>query len=194
MQKNNEQITWKPMKKKCVFKTRIMDINEQEAISPEGNTSTYVVLDAPDWVITIPFLNKEQALKDHGIHEDCFLMVTQWRHGSAEISIEFPGGVVDKGEEPLIGAKRELLEETGYRASEIICLGSINPNPAIYSNTLHVYYTESMENCNTRSLDDDEFVNLTAVPVNEVIDNMGKKPYIHALMGTALMYYMQHKR
>ncbi|MEJ7712512.1 MAG: NUDIX hydrolase [Pyrinomonadaceae bacterium] len=47
--------------------------------------------------------------------------------------------MVDPGEEPLEAAARELLEETGYRAKEIIYLGKTHPNPAIQGNWIHTY-------------------------------------------------------
>ncbi len=193
MSKNEEHLIWNTTEKNIILQTRIMDVNEQKAVSPEGNESTFIVLDAPDWVITIPFLDKEQAQKEYGIPEDCFLMVTQWRHGNEQLSTEFPGGVVNENEPHQVGAKRELLEETGYDAGEIKHLGSINPNPAIFSNTLHVYSAKQLTNTKIRNLDEDEYVRFQAIPVREVKANMGKAPYTHALMGTALMYYIQNE-
>ncbi len=194
MAKNTENLTWKTKNKELLLETRIMDVNTQVAVSPEGNESTFIVLDAPDWAIIVPLLHREQALLDFEIDEDCFLMVSQWRHGSECLSIEFPGGVVDKGEDPLKGAKRELVEETGYEAGDIFHLGSINPNPAIYKNNLHVYGAKNLQNTHKRNLDEDEFVSFHAIPVREVTENMGKPPYVHALMGTALMYFLQQKK
>ncbi len=190
----SKNLTWTTKEKSLLLKTRIMDIHTQTSISPNGNTSQFIVLDAPDWAIIVPFLKRSDAKAQYNIDEDCFLMVTQWRHGSEELSIEFPGGVVDKGEEALEGAKRELLEETGYEAQEIVHLGSLNPNPAIYKNTLHVYAAKELRNTHSLHLDEDEFVSFQAIPVSEVKANMGKKPYVHALMATALLLYVQNEK
>ncbi len=191
MSKTEKNLIWDTKKRELLFETRILDVMSQVSTSPEGDESTFVVLDAPDWVITVATLNRQQSKDDFGIDEECFLMVRQWRHGSEEISIEFPGGVIDRGEDPLFAAKRELLEETGYKAGSISHLGSMSPNPAIFRNTLHVYFASELKNTHELNLDDDEYVSAMAIPVREVYKNMGKKPYIHALMGTALMYYMQ---
>src|SRR5512138_1734078 len=51
------------------------------------------------------------------------VLVKQYRHGICEVLLEFPGGVIEDGEDPMAGAKRELLEETGYRATDLIPLG-----------------------------------------------------------------------
>ncbi len=185
-----ENLEWTSTKKTHLFSTRIMEIYNQASISPEGNESNFVVVQAPDWVITVPILEAKYANEKYSINEDCFLMVSQWRHGSEEISIEFPGGVIEKGEVIEEAAKRELLEETGFYANTITHLSSLNPNPAIFQNTLHIFAATDLKNTFKQNLDTDEYVGFRPVPIREVITNMGKKPYCHALMATALMVYM----
>ena len=184
-------LKWSPTQRKSLLKTRIMEVFAQESVSPEGTDSSFIVLDAPSWVITVAVLNKEQALADFNIDEECFLMVTQWRHGNEKLCTEFPGGVIDDGENPEVAAKRELLEETGYNANTITHLATVSPNPAIFSNSLHVYLARDLVNTKKLQLDHDEFVTATAIPVKEVIKNMGNSDYSHGLMATALMFYIQ---
>ena len=50
------------------------------------------------------------------------VLVKQYRHGAGRVTLEIPGGLVDKGEDPLRCALRECLEETGYRARNAISL------------------------------------------------------------------------
>lgn len=180
----NPELVWQPLNQKTIFSTRIFDINEIESCSPEKDTATFYTLHATDWVIVVPVIRNEDGVES-------FLMVKQWRHGAQQLSIEFPGGVIDKGETPIHAAARELLEETGFQAGELVPGASISPNPAIMDNTCHIFFARNLTNTHQLDLDDDEFVNSEAIPITQVIENMGHGLYIHALMSSALFCYIQ---
>jgi 8-oxo-dGTP pyrophosphatase MutT (NUDIX family) len=176
-------LIWKEEGRKPVFKCPVFSVRETYYRSPDNEVKTFTVMDAPDWAIVIPLLKTERGA--------CFVMVRQWRHGAAELSLEFPGGVFERDEQPVVAAARELSEETAYKAGRIAALGSCSPNPAIMANHVHFFLAEDLQPLDSQNLDEDEFVDVELVPVNEVIQNMGRPPYIHALMGTALALYLQ---
>ena len=180
-----DRLTWKEEGKKTVFTCSVFSVEERYCRSPFDKLKTYSVLNASDWAIIIPVLNTEQDRK--------FVMVRQWRHGALELSVEFPGGVLEKGEDAEAGAARELKEETGYSAGTIVELGVFNPNPAIMSNKVHFFLALDLSPPTGQELDEDEYVEVETVSCEEVLSGLGKPPYIHALMGTAMALYLGHK-
>lgn len=175
-------LIWKEENRIEVFRSRVFSVRDTECRSPKGDIGHFTVIDAPDWVIVVPVIETKEGRR--------FAMVRQWRHGSREISVEFPGGVIEAGETDRAGAVRELEEETAYRAGKLVKLGDMAPNPAIMSNRVHFYLAEELEALPSQNLDDDEFVDVELVDAAEVVRAMGKPPYIHALTATALALYL----
>lgn len=160
----------------------MLSVRDTECRSPEGTLQTFTVIDCADWVIVVPVLENKAGRQ--------FLMVRQWRHGSKELSVEFPGGVIESGESPEAGAARELEEETAYRAGRLTKLGTMGPNPAIMSNHVHYYLAENLTPLPRQNLDEDEFVDAEIIPEKDVLSGMGKHPFIHALTAAALGLYL----
>ncbi|MDR1972633.1 MAG: NUDIX hydrolase [Treponema sp.] len=181
MEKNS--LEWQETGSRRVFDCPVFAVRELDSRSPENKTKTFLVMDAADWVISIP------VLQDGGERE--LVMVRQWRHGSRELSLEFPGGVMEKGEDPERAAERELREETAYQAGKLQKLGEFRPNPALMSNTVHIFLAEDLRYTGSQELDDDEFIEVVRVKPREVLRGMGQAPYVHALMGSALALYLR---
>jgi 8-oxo-dGTP pyrophosphatase MutT (NUDIX family) len=181
MEYNN--LIWKEESRKTVYDCPVFSVEERICKSPENTPKVYTVLDTRDWAIVIPVLETEQGRE--------FVMVRQWRHGAKELSLEFPGGVFEENEDPVQAACRELREETAYIAGKITGLGLFSPNPAIMTNHVHFFLAEDLRSAGSQELDDDEYVEIETVPWEEVLRGLGKKPYIHALMGTAMALYLQ---
>jgi len=88
-----------------------------------GREHGFFLLEAPDWINII-------ALTPAGE----ILLIEQYRNGVDQLTMEIPGGMVDSGEEPIEAARRELEEETGYRAGDLFEIGWVDPNPAFLNN------------------------------------------------------------
>ncbi|MGI5174655.1 NUDIX hydrolase [Treponema sp. OMZ 840] len=187
----NNNLIWEVNTKTGIYKTPVFTINDQQAVSPAGEKKSFITVNAPDWVITVPVLSANDMQKSAGISEPCFLLVKQWRAGENKLSIEFPGGVINEGEAPEDAALRELREETGFKAENCTLLGTMNPNPALFCNTVYFFTATALSDIGKPEPDEDEFLQPLVVPIGEVYKKMGRPPYIHALMAAALYLYGQ---
>jgi 8-oxo-dGTP pyrophosphatase MutT (NUDIX family) len=185
MNMNEKDLIWKEEGRRVVFNSPVFAVEERSCRSPDNLVKTFTVLEAADWAIVIPVIETGQGKN--------FVMVRQWRHGACELSLEFPGGVFEQAEQDVEAARRELEEETAYTPGKIKKLGVFNPNPALMSNSVHFFLAWDLQALPRQNLDEDEYVKVEIVPEKEVIKGMGRAPFIHALMGTALALYLQER-
>ena len=180
MQTEFRSLAWETTETERLLHTPVFDVYSQHEVSAMGPHGDYVGIHAPDWVVIM------------ALHDGNFVLVRQWRHGEDRITLEFPGGVADQGEEPAQTALRELEEETGYRAGKLTCLGKVSSNPALFKNHFSVFLAEDLVQTGEQHLDADEFLKYEEVPVEEVIRRYGDEELTHAYMGTALAFYFRH--
>ncbi len=114
------------------------------------------------------------------------VLVKQYRHGVKEVLLELPGGVIEEGEDPLIGIQRELLEETGYASSNVVEIGHSYPNPANQTNTIYSFLAVDVEKIAELHLDDGEDIEVELIPLDELIEMTRRSEFMHALQLTTL--------
>ena len=176
---------WEPRGSRRMQDFGIFQAVEVERAGPHGKVGRFVILEAPDWAVVVP------SLKRNG--RRFLLAVRQFRQGSGRVSVEFPGGVVEKGEAPEHAALRELREETGYAAERLTLLGDVSPNPALMTNRFHVYLAEDLTLAGEQSLDEHEIVDFQEIPEEEFLERLGTPPYDHALMASAAFLYVRYR-
>ncbi len=126
---------WTVLETEFLQDCRVFSVSRLHAKSPHtGRSHPFFCIDSPDWVNVVPITPDGDVV-----------MIRQYRHGSSEVTLETPGGLIDPGEQPAEAAARELLEETGYRARVLSPLGEINPNPALFRNKLHAFIAHDVE-------------------------------------------------
>jgi ADP-ribose pyrophosphatase len=96
------------------------------------------------------------------------LLERQYRHAAAQFLYEIPAGKLDNGEDTLAGAKRELLEETGYQAKHWSKLVRFFASPGFLGEWMQVYLAEGLTPGDAQP-EDDEQIELFAVPLSEVL-------------------------
>ncbi|MEY2820035.1 MAG: hypothetical protein RL275_3498, partial [Chloroflexota bacterium] len=99
---------------------------------------------------------------------------------------------VDEGEDPLAGARRELMEETGYSAENFVEVGRIYPNPAIQENTLFCYLATDVELTGEQHFDETEEIEVHLVKLDELLGMVRNGKFKHALHVAVLFQALAH--
>lgn len=96
------------------------------------------------------------------------IMVEQYRPGVERVTLEFPAGVLDEGEDPVSGALRELAEETGYRARNGRVIARADLDPAIETSIVHIVIATDCARAGEPKQDDGEAVVLRLIPEEDI--------------------------
>lgn len=176
---------WIELSSRRLLDCRVFQVGSSERQSTSGKKGTFFSVDALDWAGIIPVVETQEGR--------CFVMVRQYRHGTKNLSIEFPGGIVERGENPATAIARELLEETGYQADMIVPLGILSPNPAFMTNRFHAFVAEGCVLTCPQRLDENEEIEVMLVPEQEAIDMIGAEDMGHALMTATLFFYARYR-
>jgi ADP-ribose pyrophosphatase len=149
---------WQIEQSEEIVDCRVFKVRKDVTVNPRtGVAHDMYVLEQPHWVNVIPLTPDEQVI-----------LVRQWRHGSQTVELETPGGLMDKDELPEQCARRELLEETGYEAADLVHLGAVRPNPAIQNNTQHYLLATGCRKVAEPKLDRAEDITVRLVPLADI--------------------------
>jgi 8-oxo-dGTP pyrophosphatase MutT (NUDIX family) len=170
---------WTPIERERIAECRVFDVHRLSSRSPRtGEPHTFFQISAPEWVNVVPITTDDEVV-----------MIRQFRQGAAELTLETPGGMVDPGEAPIEAGARELLEETGYCGEGLIPLGSVNPNPALFDNRLHVFAALRCERVAEIQNGTTEETHVELVPRSQLPALVAKGAVDHALVVAALALF-----
>jgi 8-oxo-dGTP pyrophosphatase MutT (NUDIX family) len=143
-----------------------------DCLTVEGaRIAPFYVLEYPDWVQVVD-------LDD----EDHVLLVEQYRHGLGLASLELPAGGVEPADAgPLQAAARELLEETGFTASDWRYIGALSPNAASHNNRTHIVLALGARPEQGPEDNPAERMNIIRLPAAEVIGRVMAGEIVQAM-------------
>lgn len=183
---SHHHLRWQEDRRERLLDAVVFSVDKSVQRGPEGRSAEYYLLNTPDWGNVVAVTEDEKG-------RECFVMVRQFRHGSMNVSLEFPGGVIDPGEDPKEASARELTEETGYIAEELTLIGEINPNPAFMNNSCYTYLARGLHRKQDQDLDENEVIDVELVPVDSIkVDREGS--FFHAMMVVALHFYQEWRK
>jgi 8-oxo-dGTP pyrophosphatase MutT (NUDIX family) len=142
-----------------------------------GTCRDFYVLEAGDWVNVVPLTPDGRMI-----------LVRQYRHGTDEVTLEIPGGMVEPGQTPEEAARRELAEETGCEPHGLVFLGRVRPNPAIQNNWRHTFLALGTVPAGPPRPDEDELLDVVVVPQDE-IPRLVAEGAIHHTVVLAAFYF-----
>ncbi len=140
-----------------IFGGKVLHVVRDTVELPNGKPATREVCLHIGAVAVIPLTDDGKVIAER-----------QYRYPHGRVFLEIPAGKLDsKDEDPLEAAKRELREETGAMAEKFTYLGKLIPSPAVLSEVIHLYLAEGLT-FGERELDEDEFLDVTEIPLEEL--------------------------
>lgn len=169
---------WNILESRKTFEDNFLSLRTDKCQRADGHiVPTYHVLEFTDWVTLIPITD-----------EGNIVLIQEYRHAGSVVLTGIPGGVLEPGEENIEAAgRRELREETGYTAREMIPVGTCFPNPAVQNNRLHYYLATGCQKTHEQSLDSNEDIAVLELPYKEFLA-YETFHHQHALHAAALFY------
>ena len=177
--------TWERLASEVAYACRIFSIRRDRArFSRDDAEHDFHVLESTDWVNIIPITTSKEVV-----------LVRQFRHGIRDTTLEIPGGMVDAEDpSPLVAARREMIEESGYDSERVEALGRVHPNPAIQNNRCHSFVAWNVERLHDPHFDSTEETEVVLVPLVRIPDLIRGGDITHALVVVAFHWLALHTR
>ncbi|NMO96908.1 NUDIX domain-containing protein [Paenibacillus lemnae] len=137
-----------------IFEGKIISLQLDTVMLPDGKTASREVVRHPGAVAVL------------ALHQDKMLVVDQFRQPLGRCEVEIPAGKLEKGEDPMEAAKRELEEETGYTCASIRKLQTFYTSPGFADEVIHLYLAEDLTVGDMKP-DEDEFLEMSEITLEE---------------------------
>jgi ADP-ribose pyrophosphatase len=177
----HEHLKEKMLDSKTIYEGRVITLALQTVELPNGKEATREVVLHPGAVTVL-------AITD----EDKMLLVRQYRKAPDRVMLETPAGKLEKGEEPLEAAKRELEEETGYTANEVKHLNTYYTSPGFANELMYAYVATGLKKT-AQNLDEDEFVDVLEVSADEAEQLIADGEIYDAKTLTAIYWWLRER-
>jgi 8-oxo-dGTP pyrophosphatase MutT (NUDIX family) len=170
---------WKTLKSEYIMQRPWLTARRDVVQLPNGEINDeFYVLEYPDWVNVIAITP-----------DDHFVFVRQYRYALDIDSIELCAGVIEPDETPEDGARRELLEETGYGGGQWQEFMTIGQNPSTCNNLTHCFIATGVTRLQDQHLDRTEDIDVVLLTREQVLEMLNSDTLKQALMLAPLWRY-----
>ena len=150
------QLEERMVRKNYIYRGKIVSLRCDDAQLPDGRACKREVVEHPGGAAVL-------CVKD-----GCVALVRQFRYAYGEAIYEIPAGKLNAGEDPQPAAARELEEETGLHARELVLRFILYPTPGYTNERIYIYEAVGVS-AGEQHLDEGEFLNVEYVPVKTVL-------------------------
>ena len=153
------ELTEKMVSSQTLYEGKIIKVTLDQARLPDGSLASREVVYHPGGVAVLA-LDEDKTV----------YLVRQYRYPIQRLLLELPAGKLDHGteEDAILGARRELSEETGLEAAEWTYLGCTLASPGFCDEVLHMYLAQGLTR-KKQHLDEDEFLDVVTMPFDELV-------------------------
>ena len=153
-------LTERTLESRRIFEGKIVTLLVDQAQLPDGKQASREVVLHPGGVAVLPLDGEGNVT-----------LVQQYRYPFHQVILELPAGKLDAGEPHETAARRELSEETGLEAEELIYLGCLLASPGFCNERLHLYLARGLSRADSHP-DDDEFLNVVTMPFDRLLEQV----------------------
>ncbi|MBI3405650.1 MAG: NUDIX hydrolase [Acidobacteria bacterium] len=169
----------KVLESKIIFEGKVFGVRQDRVIEPGGIEVTRDVVTHPGSVVVLPvFPNGD------------FLLIRQYRHSVGEFLWELVAGRIEAGESPRAAARRELLEETGFRARKFRWLMDLFPTPGFVNERMVFYAAEGLQSGPAQPEADEKIISKRFTPVQ--LEKMMRRGALRDAKSIAGILYFLH--
>ncbi len=149
---------WRRRSTRHVFESHWFKLRQDELTLPDGSEATYTFIEHPGYAMVVPLLDDGRVVLEH-----------VYRHTVQETVIECPSGGLD-GDPPEVAARRELLEETGYRAGMLAPLGSFFGSNGISDERFHLFLATGLHDTGRVQREATEQMEVELMPFERAVE------------------------
>lgn len=151
-----DKLTETTVSTELIFTGKVISLQIDTVTLPDGTSAKREIVKHPGAVAVL------------AVHEGRLLLVDQYRQAMGRCELEIPAGKLEKGEDPLEAAGRELQEETGYRSGKLTHLHSFYTSPGFADEIIHLYLAEQLS-AGEMAPDEDEFIEVHEATLEEAL-------------------------
>jgi ADP-ribose pyrophosphatase len=176
-------VTFRVEAEREIFRGRVIRLVDRDLVLPNGRNTTFSVVEHPGAVAIVPVFDDGDVV-----------LLKQFRPSIGEELFEIPAGTLEEGESPLATAKREIVEETGFRARRWEKIAEFYTAPGFCTELMHVFVARGLSPASAEG-DADEILRPVRMSLGKALEMIrGRKVRDAKSIAGLLIYHGQRRK